>query len=166
MHSPDMSEDCVNLSIEERSAYAKRKAGLYSLIPIIQASKLLRLFADPANMGASFSKLDMQHSKVTDSSAHVGDNFGWPRCSRACTPRRLLERKYREFITSIQKEFKFSERQRNKGWIWMGHIFTCNTGLGRGIRGQYAELRLELLRKLVMCTITRGMLKSVECGVV
>ncbi len=29
MHSPDMSEDCVNLSIEERSAYAKRKAGLY-----------------------------------------------------------------------------------------------------------------------------------------
>ena len=36
-----------------------------------EPSWLGALFADPANMGANFSKLDIQRSKVTDSSAHV-----------------------------------------------------------------------------------------------
>ncbi len=36
-------------------------------------------------------------------------NFGRPRCSRACAPRRLLEWKYHSVIVAIQRSFKFTE---------------------------------------------------------
>ncbi len=36
-------------------------------------------------------------------------NFGRPRCSRTCAPRRLLERKYQGIVSSIRKSFKFTK---------------------------------------------------------
>ena len=70
-----MAEDVIQLICRainrEHGIVTFQTAGLTSPCPKTHISNFFKLFAEPANIGASFSYPAMQRSKVTDSRAQV-----------------------------------------------------------------------------------------------